>query len=75
MLTRKFVTAYGFVGIGIMALLLIVIWFKMVPESYYVPLFAIALVLWASRIILRMMLLRKERREASVDTHASNPSS
>ena len=75
MLTRKFVTLYGFVGIGIMAVLLILLWFKMVPESYNIPLFAVALVIWASRIILRMMMLRKERHESSDNTHTSNPSS
>ena len=75
MLTRKFVTVYGFVGIGIMAVLLMLMWFKMVPESYFIPLFAVALVIWASRIIMRMMLAKKERSEASSNSQTSNPSS
>ena len=73
MLTRKFVTVYGFVGIGVMAVLLMLLWFKLVPESWFIPLFAVALVIWASRVIMRMMLAKKERSEESAQT--SNPSS
>ena len=68
MLTRKFLNVYGIVGIVLMAILLLLIWLKIVPESYNIPLFSVALVLWASRMVLRMLLVRKERREASTDS-------
>ena len=68
MLTRKFLNIYGIISIVVLAILLLLIWLKLVPASYNIPLFAIALVLWASRMVMRMLLVRKEKREAPTDS-------
>ena len=68
MLTRKFLNVYGIVGVVVMAAMLLLIWFKLVPPSYYIPLFSVALVLWISRLVMRVLLVRKEKREASVES-------
>ena len=72
MITRKFLNLYGIVGILIMSVLLLLIWFKVVPPEYYLPLFVFALVIWVSRLVMRMMLVRKERSEAIGSDEASN---
>lgn len=72
MLTRKFINVYGFVSIGIMAVLLVLIWFELVDKSWYIPLFAVAFVIWSSRFLLRAMLVRKERREAEGNAQPPN---
>ena len=64
MLNRKFVTVFGVVGLVVMAVLLVLVWFKLVPTEYYLPLFFVAFVIWAGRLIMRVMLARKERRES-----------
>lgn len=73
MLTRKFLTIYGIIGVAIMAVMLILVVFKLVPTSYFLPLFLIAFAIWASRLVMRVILARKERREASGDTQIPNP--
>jgi hypothetical protein len=63
MLTRKFLTIFGIVGIVIMSILFILVVFKLVPTSWFLPLFLVAFVIWGSRLILRLLVVRKERRE------------
>ena len=64
MLTKKFLSIYGFVGIALMAVLLLLIWFKLVPQEYHTPLFVFAMLIWVSRLVLRYFLYRKERKNA-----------
>ncbi len=64
MLTRRFVTIYGVVGLIVMAVLLVLVWLRAVPTEYYLPLFLVAFVIWAGRLVMRVMLTRRERREA-----------
>ena len=68
MLNRRFVTMFGIFGLIVMTALLVVVWFRLVPTDYYVPLFAFAFVIWATRLTMRVMLARKERRELDSGT-------
>jgi FtsH-binding integral membrane protein len=61
MVSRKAVTVYNYVSLGIMAVLLVVMWQQMVPAQWYWHLFAVALVLFLSRIALRLILERQGR--------------
>ena len=72
MLTRKFMNIYGIIGVAVMAVMLILVIFRLVPTSYFLPLFLIAFAIWASRLVMRVILARKERREASGDTQTPN---
>jgi len=62
MLTRKFVNIYGVVGISVMAVLLLAIYLKLVPQSMYLPLFVLSAAIFLGRVVLRMLLVRKERQ-------------
>ena len=55
-------TIYGFVSITIMLILLILIWFRLVPETYYWPFFIIAALLFLTRVVLRFKAARDEKR-------------
>ena len=61
MITSKAVTLYGFFSITVMLVLLLLIWFRLVPETYYWPFVAIAALLFVSRIILRIKAAKNER--------------
>lgn len=65
MLTRRFLTIFGIVGVAVMAVLLILVAFKLVPTSYFLPLFLVAFAIWATRLVLRMLISRKERNDAA----------
>jgi len=72
-LTRKFLNVYGIVGVVVMAVMLILVVFKLVPTSYFLPLFLGAFAIWGSRLVMRVILARKEHREATGDTQIPNP--
>lgn len=72
MLTRKFLTIYGIVGIAVMAVLLVLVAFRLVPTSYFLPLFLVAFAIWASRLVLRMVISRRERNEAAGESKPSD---
>lgn len=61
MLNPKTVNTYGFVSIGIMTVMLVIIWAELVPRSMYLSLFLIAAALFLIRITLRLVLARQER--------------
>ena len=73
MLTRKFLNIYGIIGVGIMVVLLVLVWFKLVPSSYYLTLFSIALAIWISRLVMRVIVVRRERMEKPVDNQFPTP--
>lgn len=73
MLTRKFLNIYGIIGVAVMAVMLILVIFSLVPTSYFLPLFLIAFAIWASRLVMRVILARRERREGTGDNQISNP--
>jgi len=66
-MTSKGVTIYGFVSITVMLILLILIWLRLVPESWYWPFFVIAALMFLSRIILRFKAARDEKRPSIPD--------
>ena len=66
MLTSRFVAAYGWVSLAIMAALLALMWLKVIPESLYLPMFIIAIVLFSGRLILRIMEIRQQRRSENI---------
>lgn len=68
MITSKAVTLYGFVSITVMLVLLLLIWFRLVPETYYWPFVAIAAFLFFSRIVLRIKAAKNERRGVGSDS-------
>ncbi len=65
MLTSNFVNRYGWVSLGIMGILLVLMWLRVIPESLYLVMFIVAASLFSGRIILRVMLLKHERRSES----------
>jgi hypothetical protein len=50
-----------------MAVALALVWFKAVPQKFFVPLFAFSLTLFVIRIVLRIVLARQERRRNNDD--------
>lgn len=79
MLTQRTVNIVGFAIIAVMAVLLVLVWQQLVPQSWYWLIFAVALLLFLVRITLRLVLARQERlrraaeQEASGGTGASGP--
>ncbi len=62
MLSSRSVNVFGFISIGIMIIMLLLIWRQAVPPSMYVPFFLVAVGLFIIRIVLRIMVSRAERR-------------
>lgn len=67
MLTRRFLNIYGIIGIIVMTALLFLVLFRVIPELYYLPVFAVAFVIWVSRMAMRVLIVRRERRAAERD--------
>lgn len=61
MLTQRNATLTGLAIVIAMALLLILVWFKLVPESWYVFIFLFALLLFLMRITLHLVIARQRR--------------
>lgn len=61
MLNARIVEIYGYVAIVIMAIMLGLIWFEKVPQSYYVTMFLVAAALFLIRITLRLILARQQK--------------
>ncbi len=62
-LTERFVTIYGLVSLLVMATILGLMWFKVIPESLYMPMFFVALAAFAGRIALRVALHRQRLQQ------------
>ena len=73
MLNRRFVNVYGVIGLIVMAVLLVLVWFRLVPTEFYLPLFLVAFVIWAARLIMRVILARRERRESEAGGGTQDP--
>jgi hypothetical protein len=63
-ITSKATNIYGYAAIAVMAVLLLLVALKLVPYSWQMPLFGIALALYLVRITLRLVLARQARMEA-----------
>ena len=61
-LTSKTVNNFGYVSVVIMLTLLVLVWFRLVPDSFTIPFFVIALVLFVVRLVLRIRLAKLERQ-------------
>jgi len=62
MLNPRAVNIYGFIAIGAMTLMLVLIVAKVVPPGMYMALFYAAAALFAVRIILRIALARQQKK-------------
>ena len=62
MLNPRTVNAYGYVAIGAMTLMLVLIVARVVPPRMYTPLFYVAAALFAVRIVLRVVLARQQKK-------------
>ncbi len=62
MLNARAVNIYGFVAIGAMTLMLVLVVAKLVPPGMSMVLFYAAAVLFAVRIVLRIALARQQKR-------------
>jgi hypothetical protein len=60
-LNQQTLNNIGYISITIMMGLLLLLWFKIVPDSWAVPFLVIALALVGARIVLRIKLIRMER--------------
>jgi hypothetical protein len=61
-LTLKTVNIYGFFSIALMIVMLLLIWTKWVPGSWFFPMFVAAFVLFLGRVALRLIVARQSRR-------------
>jgi len=59
--TKRGVNTYGFVAIAVMLVMVVLVFFNMVPREWQWKLFAFALTLFSIRIGLRLMLARQKR--------------
>ena len=62
-ITHKAANTYGYIAIAIMVVLLAMVLLKAVPQSWHMPLFAVALALYLVRITLRLILARQARKD------------
>ena len=74
MITERFVTLYGFLSVAVMAASLGLIWFKVVPESLYIPLFIFALAAFIGRITLRIIASRGRKQQDPGNDPPQTPS-
>ncbi len=65
MITKRGAELYGYVTIALMLIILLLVWFKVVEQSLFVPLLLFACVLFLSRITVRILAARKSKQEAS----------
>ena len=66
MINPRAVNVYGFIAIGAMTLMLVLVVAKVVPPRMYSALFYTAAALFAIRIILRIVLARQKKKEAEL---------
>lgn len=61
MLNPRVVNIYGYVAIGAMTIMLLLIVTKVVPQRMFMPLFYVAAGLFAVRIVLRIIQARQQK--------------
>jgi Ca2+/Na+ antiporter len=62
----------GYISITVMMLMLLLLWFKLVPQWLTLPFFLVALALVVVRIVLRVKLIQKERQESQSTTRLNS---
>lgn len=63
MITEHTATRFGIAAIALMVVLLVLVGFRMVPPSWELALFIVAVVLFAARLVVRTMLARRRRQD------------
>lgn len=61
-LTPRTVSIFGYVSLAVMVTLLLLLWLHIVPDTMAVPFFVIAVVLFLTRIVIRFIVARRERK-------------
>ena len=64
-INSRFVTIYGFVSIAVLLLLLVLVWLHLADSSLHTPILLFAALLVVSRILLRIIVNRRTRREGT----------
>lgn len=73
-ITARTINNLGYISITVMMAMLLLLWFRIVPESFTIPFFVVAAGLFLTRIILRIKLARLERRERAISPEQQKPS-
>ena len=60
-LTAAGVTVFSYISLAIMLVMLLLIWFRIVPDTLLIPFFTVAVVLSIARIVLRIRLAKATR--------------
>lgn len=63
MLSTTTINVIGYISLAIMLILLLLVWFRIVPESYAIPFAIIAGVLFLTRVTLRILVMRRLRHD------------
>ncbi len=71
-ITPKFVAISGLVSVLIMTIAFGLTLFKLAPEEYIVPLFIVAFLAFAVRIVTRILFKRQQKRFQSEETTADS---
>ncbi len=72
MLNPRVINIYGYVFLAIVVVMLALVWFQLVPQTMYVPLFLVALALYLIRITLRLLLERQRRMQERESKQAAD---
>ncbi len=62
-LTAAGIRVFSYISLAIMLVMLLLLWFRIVPDSLLIPFFIVALVMSAIRIVLRLRLAKITRAE------------
>ena len=60
-LTAAGVIVFSYISLAIMLVMLLLIWFRIVPDTLLIPVFTVAVVLSIARIVLRIRLAKATR--------------
>jgi membrane protein implicated in regulation of membrane protease activity len=66
-LQERTATQFGIAAIGVMAVLFVLVFFRLVPPAWEIPLFIFAVALFAVRLVLRSVLARRKRQAETPD--------
>ncbi len=70
MINERFLTLYGVVSIALMVLLLLLVWLRVIPSEYNIAAFMVVLLLFIGRIVLRIVVARRNATDDDTDRPA-----
>ena len=73
MITERTAMQFGVAAIAVMVVLLILVGFRLVPPSWELPLFIGAVALFATRLVMRTILVRRKRRDVRPSEPPTSP--